>query len=316
MNRMPNKAASLQVKFTHPDKVLYPEQGITKVDLARYYVEVADLMLPRISGRPLVLVRCPDGRHKQCFYQKHAAADLPEHLQICPVKEQDKTYNFYLLEDLAGLISLVQMGTLEIHIWGSKADKIEQPDRLIFDLDPDPSVPWSKVVENALHLKEFLGNMKLESFLKTTDGKGLHVVVPIARRYAWSEAIAFCRGAANAFMTSDPELFTTNPSKAARKHKIFIDYLRNNRGATSVAPYSTRSRRGATVTVPLSWDELSPDLPSDYYNIHNLPKRLKKLKHDPWEEINSAKQSLGVAMKKLGKRASKKTCPCELKTMP
>jgi bifunctional non-homologous end joining protein LigD len=285
------------VRLTSPDKVLYPDQGLTKLDLAAYYRDIAEWILPHVAGRPVVLVRCPDGRHKECFYQKHPTVGVPKELRQIPVREKSATRKYVVVDDVPGLISLAQIGTLEIHVWGSRADAIERPDRLVFDLDPDPAVPWGRVVESARQVREFLAGLDLQSFVKTTGGKGLHVVAPITRRHEWDEAKEFCRRVAEAIVAADPARYTSNMSKAARRGKIFIDYLRNGRGATSVVAYSTRARAGAPVSMPLTWDELSADIPSDHYTILNAPARLAALQRDPWEEIDSLRQSLSKSAK-------------------
>jgi bifunctional non-homologous end joining protein LigD len=289
------------VRLTSPDKILYPEQGITKLDLARYYEQVADWILPQVADRPLVLVRCPDGMGKECFYQKHPGVGTPANLRQIPIREKSKTEKYVLVDDAAGLISLAQIGALEIHAWGCRADKIEVPDRLIFDLDPDPSVDWSDVVSAARQVRKFLEDLGLESFVKTTGGKGLHLVVPIDRRQDWDTAKAFCKGVADAVVAADPDRYTANMSKAARPGKIYLDYLRNGRGATAVVAYSTRSRPGAPVSTPLTWAELGDDIRSDTFNIGNVMDRLAKLKRDPWEGLAKLRQSLSGPIAELKK---------------
>lgn len=287
------------VRLTSPEKVLYPDQNITKLELANYYRAIAGWLLPHIKNRPLVLVRCPDGQEKACFYQKHPGVGTPDTLRQIPIREKTKTERYVLVDDVAGLISLAQISALEIHAWGSRADKLEQPDRLIFDLDPDERVPWKKVVESARQVREFLEDLGLVNFVKTTGGKGLHLVVPIERRHDWDEAKAFCKDVADQIVRADPRHFTANMAKAARPGKIFIDYLRNGRGATAIVPYSTRARPGAPVSTPLTWTELTARVHSDHYTIRNVAKRLAALKRDPWEEIESVRQGLAGAIKKL-----------------
>ena len=220
------------VRLSHPDKVLYPEDGITKLDLAHYYEQVAEWMLPHVENRLLSLVRCTDGARGRCFFQKHPGLGASDHLRRFEVVEKQKEY--LALYDLAGLIFLVQMGVLEIHIWGSQADHFEKPDRLILDLDPDPAVDWSHVVTAAKEVRLLLEEIGLVSFVKTTGGKGLHVVVPIRRRTDWDEAKAFCRAVADFLVAAAPDRYIATMSKAARKGKIFVDYLRNDRGATAI----------------------------------------------------------------------------------
>lgn len=286
------------VRLTHPEKVLYEEQGITKFDLAAYYAAIADWIMPHVENRPLSLVRCPEGRSKECFFQKHPGMGTSKVLRRIPVKEKKGTSDYLVADDITGVVSLVQIGVLEIHLWGSKADDIERPDRLIFDLDPDPAVSWPMVIKGAQRLGEFLADLGLVSFVKTTGGKGLHVVVPITRRQEWDDAKAFCRAVTEAMVRRWPADYTATMSKAQRTGKVFIDYFRNDRGATSIAAYSTRARAGAPVSVPLEWDELSPKLRSDHFNIKNLPRRLETLKRDPWADISKTRQSITAAMLK------------------
>ncbi len=287
------------VRLTHPEKVLYPEDDITKLELAEYYRDIADWLLPHLVHRPVVLVRCPDGQGKETFYQKHPGVGSPDNLRQIPIKEKQKTANYLLVDDAAGLISLAQVSALELHAWGSREDKLELPDRLIFDLDPAPDVPWSQVIDSAKQVKQFLEDLGLRSFVKTTGGKGLHLVVPIERRHDWNEAKAFCKQVAESIETAAPTRFTSNMSKAARPKRIYIDYLRNGRGSTAVIPYSPRARTGAPVSTPLAWDELSEKMYSDHFTIRNVLRRLASIKQDPWEELSTTRQSLSQPIKKL-----------------
>ena len=222
-----------------------------------------------------------------------------ERLSTCVAtrsRRDERSKNTLALYDLPGLISLVQMGVLEIHLWGSQADDIEKPDRLIFDLDPDPTVDWPHVVTAAKEVRLVLEDLDLVSFIKTTGGKGLHIVVPIRRRTTWDDAKAFCHAVADVLVAAAPDRYIATMSKAARKGKIFVDYLRNDRGSTAIAPYSTRARSGAPVSVPITWDELSGRIPSDHFNISNLPARLSRLKKDPWATIGNTNQTITAAM--------------------
>jgi bifunctional non-homologous end joining protein LigD len=286
------------VRLTSADKVLYPEQGITKLDLASYYYAIADWVLPHLAGRPLVLVRCPEGRAKKCFFQKHPPPGTPPSLRQIPVREKRKTENYVVVDDVEGLISLAQVGALEVHTWGCRADKLEQPDRLVFDLDPDPAVPWQRVIESAQQVRQFLQELELESFVKTTGGKGLHLVVPIQRRRSWDEAKEFCRRVAELIVKADPQHYTSNMSKRARAGKTFIDYLRNGRGATSIAAYSTRAKAAAPVSTPLTWKELPTIARADQFHLQNVPQRLASLRRDPWEEITKIRQGLSTQLMK------------------
>ncbi len=288
------------VRFTSLDRVLYPEQGLTKQDLAVYYSRVAEWMLPHVKDRPLTLVRCPAGRAQQCFFQKHVNDTVPAAIHRIDVGD-DEPYG--TLSDLKGLLTLVQMGVLEIHIWGAHKDKIEQPDYVVFDLDPDEGLDWERVVEGALLVRDFLGELGLKTFLKTTGGKGLHVVFPLTRRAKkdegnWDEVKEFTKTVAEVIVAAHPDRYTSKITKASRKGRVFIDYLRNGRGATSICAYSTRARQDAPVSVPLFWEELENGVRGNSFNIRNLFERLEKLPSDPWADFNKTKQSITAAMKK------------------
>ncbi len=287
------------VRLTHPAKVLYPDTDVTKLEVAAYYEKISEWMLPHIAHRPLVLVRCPDGQAKECFYQKHPGIGTPGILRQIPIRESDKTENYVVVDNVEGLVALAQIGALEVHAWGSKEDKLDKPDRLVFDMDPSPEVTWERVVQGARHICQFLRDLGLQSFVKTTGGKGLHLVVPIERRHDWDEAKPFCKAVADAVVIASPNQYTANMSKAARKNKIFLDYLRNGRGATAVVPYSLRARPGAPVSMPLTWDELTPKITSDFFTIHNSVRRVENAKDDPWKEISKTKQNLTSPIKVL-----------------
>ncbi|WP_092048368.1 DNA ligase D [Planctomicrobium piriforme] len=280
------------VAITHPDRVLYPDANITKADLAQFYVDIADWILPHVIGRPLTLVRCPGGQTGQCFYQKHLDGNLPAGVSTIAIKEKQGTDDYLLIHDVTGLISLVQWGVLEFHTWGAREDNIELPDRLVFDLDPGEEATWEQVVNGVREVRDRLKTIGLESFLRTSGGKGLHVVVPLTRRRSWDEVKDFTHAIATSMMHDSPDLYIDTMSKAKRKGRIFIDYLRNGRGATAVASYSTRARAGAPVATPLRWDELSPSLKPNQYTVLNLRKRLSSLKDDPWEGFFQVRQSL------------------------
>ena len=285
-------AALDEARLTHPDRVLYPEQGLTKRGLAEYYAQVARWMLPHVANRPLSLVRCPSGHHKECFYQKHIGNGLPDGLREVMIAESKGEEPYAVLDDLSGLLALVQMSVLEIHPWGSRADDVEHPDRIIFDLDPDPAVPWARVVSAGFEMRERLMALGLVSFVKTTGGKGLHVVAPVIPRAEWPEVKAFCEEVAKAAVRDSPDRYTANMAKAARTGKIFIDYLRNGRGATAVAAYSPRARAGTPVATPLAWEELSEAITSDHFTVESVPRRLDALESDPWEGMVDVQQAL------------------------
>jgi bifunctional non-homologous end joining protein LigD len=278
--------------LSHPEKVLYPEQGITKRQLLEYYDSVADRILPLIANRPLSLVRCPSGFGKACFFQKHPTEKTPEGLRFVQLREGEGKAPYAVVDDRKGLFALVQMGVLEIHTWGSTADDIEHPNLLVFDLDPDPSLPFSVVVEGAQRLRRLFEAAKLQSFPKTTGGKGLHVCVPILPEYDWPVVKDFSRRVAEELSRESPQRYVATQSKALRKGKIYIDYLRNARGATSVAPYSTRARDGAPVAVPLEWDEVTDMLVPSEFTVQTLERRLARQRVDPFARMAQVRQRL------------------------
>jgi bifunctional non-homologous end joining protein LigD len=295
------------VRLTSPDKVLYAEQGITKRVLAQYYVAVAERMLPHIARRPLSLVRCPAGSGAPCFFQKHVGSGIPTGVHRVEVPdgvgtaEHDEGASTYLwVDDRNGLAALAQMGVLEIHPWGSTIDKLETPDRLVFDLDPAPGLGWEAVMDAARAVRDRLAALGLASFLKTTGGKGLHVVVPVTPRHDWNVAKAFARAVAAGMAEAAPERFTINMAKKVRTGRIFLDYLRNGRGATAIAPYSTRARSGATVSMPLTWQQLAPKLDPQGFTIVTVPDLLAGGRADPWSAFGATRQELGPALAALG----------------
>jgi bifunctional non-homologous end joining protein LigD len=287
------------IKLTHPDRALYPDQGITKLELARYYQQVGDWMIPHVKERPLTLLRCPEGQKKQCFYQRHVTELAHGPIHDIRVREGRSTVSYISVDSTPGLIALVQMGVLEIHTWGSRQDRLDQPDRLTFDLDPDPALPWKNIREAALTLRRRMADLGLGAFVKTTGGKGLHVVVPIIPKHNWDEVKAFTKKVAATVAIEEPKLYTTTMSKAKRKGKIFIDYLRNARTATAVCAYSTRASAGAPVSVPVSWQELATDVREARFTIRNVPQRLARLRKDPWDGYEAARVNIPHAM--LGK---------------
>ncbi len=283
------------VSLSNPDKVLYADQQVTKLDLAHYYESVADWILPHIQDRPLTLVRCPSG-YGDCFYQKHIDESAHDAIARVPIPGDAQPYG--AVRTLEGIVALVQLGVLELHTWGARRDRVERPDRLILDLDPDPSVPWERVVAAARQVREAFRLLELESFVKTTGGKGLHVVVPFRRGPDWDEVKAFSKAVAEAVSGASPGEYTLNISKAKRRGRILIDYLRNGQGATAIEAYSTRARPGAPVAVPLSWEELGPDVREDHFNLRNVAERLASLARDPWNDYAAVKQSITATVRK------------------
>jgi bifunctional non-homologous end joining protein LigD len=286
----PSSAPQTSVKLTHPDRVLWPQGGITKRALADYYASVWDLIAPHIVGRPLALVRCPTGIGPGCFFQKHQWEGSDGHvvLTIDPGDEKPLVG----IEDFDGLMALVQASVLEIHPWGAKAESLDAPDRLIFDLDPGDGILWRDLVAGAREARARLRGDGLESFVKTSGGKGLHVVAPIRPQSSWDDAKAYCRRVAEAMATACPSRFTATMAKRERSGRIFVDYLRNARGSTAVAAYSTRARPEAGVSTPLDWSELDSIKRADHFTLGNFQRRLKTLRADPWAGIETAGQAL------------------------
>jgi bifunctional non-homologous end joining protein LigD len=278
------------VRLSNADRVLYPEQGITKRELAHYYEKIVDWILPHLEGRPLTIVRCPDGRHRECFYQRHPRAAARGPIHSITVREKGKPVKYLSVDSLAGIIALVQMGALELHTWGSRTPRLEYPDRMIFDLDPAPDVSWEQIKEGALHLRARLAELGLEAFVKTTGGKGLHVVAPIVPKQSWEVVKDFSRAIAERVVREDPDHYIATMSKAKRSGKIFIDYLRNNRTATAVSAYSPRARAGATVSMPLRWEDLDKDRAD--FTVRNVPEHLARTGKNAWHNYESARRPL------------------------
>jgi bifunctional non-homologous end joining protein LigD len=292
------------VRLTNPERVLYPDAGITKREVAEYYVAVADWILPHVVARPLTLLRCPEGVEHQCFYQRHVHESTGPPIRDVAVKEEDGELRYYLaIDDLQGLIALVQSKALELHAWGARAEDIERPDRIVLDLDPAPEVAWSRVVAAAHALRERLEGLGLQSFARTTGGKGLHVVVPVEPRSPWEDAKQFARTIAADLSRSDPGAYVLTATKAKRTGKIYVDYLRNARTASAIVSYSTRARPGAPVATPVRWEELKPALDPRRFTVRTVPRRLKALGADPWDGFFDVRQSLARALKSLARSA-------------
>ena len=282
---MPTSVAG--VMLTHPDRVYWADAGVSKRDLAEFYQAVWKWMRPHVAGRPIALLRCPEGVGATCFFQKHASAGIAtEHLH----QVREKGDKIISIDDLDGLISLVQAGVLEIHTRGSTVDDRERADRLVFDLDPGPGTQWRDVVAAAREVRDRLAQLKLKSFVKTTGGKGLHVVLPI-KPTPWDAAKDFAHALAATMARDAPERYIATATKAKRSKRIFIDYLRNSREATAVAPYSTRARPGAAVSTPVDWSELGSLKSANQYTVKNLPRRLARLRKDPWANIGRVNSS-------------------------
>jgi bifunctional non-homologous end joining protein LigD len=259
--------------------VLYPDLGITKLGLAQYYAAIGDWVLPELKDRVLSLVRCPEGYTNECFYQKHVMAGVPDVVGRVEITEKTST-------------------DTSLHPWGSTVAKLETPDRITFDFDPDVGLPWERVTEAAIDMREALLGIGLQSFPKTTGGKGLHVVVPVTPKLGWDAIKEFARWVSERFAAAYPDRFTTNMAKRTRTGRIFIDYLRNGRGATAIGAYSPRARAGAPVATPLFWDEVENGVKPDAFTVETVPARLAKLKSDPWAEMRKIRQSISARVRK------------------
>ena len=285
------------VVVTHPERVIYSKPRITKLDVVRYYDEVGAAMLQHVAGRPLSLVRCPQGVEGQCFFQKHVGTKLPPGVERVPIREKKGIDDYLAITSVDGLLGLAQFGNIEFHTWGSHVPDVEHVDLLIFDLDPDTDVPWPRVIDAAHLTRALLEELGLPTFLKTTGGKGLHVVVPLKPTRDWEQAKRFAQAVAAQLARVAPDRFTAQLAKERRDRKIFIDYLRNGRGATAIAPYSLRARNGAPVAMPIAWDVLDPkrDIRGDVFNLRNAATELTAAEA-AWRDIARRRATLSAKM--------------------
>ena len=286
------------ITLSNPGKVYYPDIGLTKLDVARYYEIVAPFMLPYVANRPISLVRCPEGIDGERFFQRHAMKGMSKAIKEIPIPGGESKKKYLYIDDEAGLFGLVQIGVLEIHDWGVKLPKVTEPDHIVFDLDPDEDLDFAILKAAAVEVRDFLDELGFTTFLKVTGGKGLHVVAPLTPKLGWDEVKGFAKAVADALVMARPDRYTANMAKKVRTQKIFVDYLRNQRGGTAICNYSTRARPGATVACPLRWDELKGLKTAAPYNVRTLPARLKTLKGDPWEGYFSTRQSITAKAKK------------------
>lgn len=295
------RAAAASPRLTHPEKVLFPESGLTKGALAAYLTAVAPRMAPFVVGRPISLVRCPEGRGKGCFFQKHATAGFPAAFGAVEIEESDGARKRYLTApDADAIVACAQIGAIEVHIWGARIDALDKPDRLVIDLDPDEALAFDAVRSAALELRGLLDHAGLATFPLLTGGKGVHVVAPLARRQSWPVAAAFAEGLARTLEQIAPDRFVATMSKAKRRGKIFVDHLRNRRGATAIAPYSPRARQGAPAAAPVTWRELETAPSAAAFDLARLQARVLA-EPDPWAGYGDVRQSLSrAAFRALG----------------
>jgi bifunctional non-homologous end joining protein LigD len=285
------------VRLTSPDKVLWPEAGLTKADLAAYYEAHADLILPHIKDRPLSVVRCPEGSTGECFFQKHHNSSTPDDIETVGIREKNGKIGQYLvIRTKKALVSAAQIGALELHVWGCSADAIEKPERVVFDLDPDEDLDFADVRAAAVEVRDVLASLGLKSFALLTGGKGIHVVMPIAKRNSWDEVKTFAHDLANRLAETAPDRYVANMSKKKRRGRIFLDYLRNERGSTAICPYSPRRKAAASMATPVSWDELPRIRSAAAFTLETLDRRLASVKGDPWKGYKqAARQTLSEA---------------------
>ncbi len=296
------KGPKPRVTLTHPDRLYWPDAGVTKAGLADYYAQVWRWMGPYVAGRPLSLLRCPEGTAGTCFFQKHVWRGASKAIRLVPDPLDPKAESMVAIDDLDGLVGLVQAGVLEVHPWGSTLADLEHPDQMIFDLDPGEGVTWETIIAAAQEVRTRLAAVGLASFVKTSGGKGLHVVAPLTPRAGWDAVKGFAKAMALAMAKDSPERFVAVVTKSKRPGKILVDYLRNGRGATAVAPYSTRARAGAPVSMPVAWEELGPGIGPAGFTVASAPTRLAHLAVDPWADFRAAAVPLpdGAGPKKGG----------------
>jgi len=286
-------AESFGIEISNPDRVIYPQEGLTKGDLANYYAAIDPLIMVDVAKRPMTVIRYPQGTAAKGFFQKHDTGTFGPHVKHIPIKEKDGTTEDYLfLDDIRGVLACVQMGSVEFHGWGSKVAKVEYPDRLVFDLDPDVGLDFAKVKDAARRLREVLHDLGLECFPLLTGGKGVHVVVPLDASKDWPTVKSFAERFSRAIAEAEPETFTANIRKVQRKGRIFLDWLRNQRGATAVMPYSARAREGAPVAAPIAWDELDDYASGHHFSIVDVDELLDRASSKPLAGWGKAKQAL------------------------
>lgn len=289
------------VRISHPDRIIDPSSGLSKRAMAQYHADIAPWLLPWLTNRPAYLLRCPEGIRGEQFFQKHSGRmEIPGIRLLDPALDPDHAA-LLSVDTLRGLVGTAQMGTIELHIPGATIDRFDRPDYMVFDLDPDPDLPWKRIVEAAQLTRALLKELGLKCFLKTSGGRGLHIVVPLVRRHAWADVTAFSEAVARHLAETLPKVFSAKMGAQNRRKKIFIDYLRNQPKASTIAPYAARARPNLPVSMPIDWDELPTLRSAADWTIGNALQRLNTLKKDPWEDFPSTRQRLTAAMKrKLG----------------
>ncbi|TVT69483.1 MAG: ATP-dependent DNA ligase [Pseudomonas sp.] len=286
------------VGISNPQRVIDKVSGATKLALAEYYQAVADRLVPQLAGRPLSIVRAPEGVDGESFFQRHCGRLKMPHMRALPKNLDPEHARLIQADNITAVIEAVQMGTIEFHTWNARSDRVERPDRVIFDLDPDPALPWSSMVEATELTLRLLDDLGLQAFLKTSGGRGMHVVMPLDRRHDWDLARQFARSVTERLAREAPELIVDKMGPQNRVGRIFVDYLRNQRGASTVAAYSVRARPGLAVSVPIEREELAQLERADRWNIGNLDERLRALRSDPWARYGAVRQRLTQALLK------------------
>lgn len=277
------------IRISHPDRIVYPKLGFSKRDLVRYYERAGERILPHVIDRPLTLVHCPDGLNAPCNYMRHRKVWGPGVLRRVTIPEKTKVGEYLAIDNIEGVIALAQMGVVEIHTWNSTTRDVERPNRLVWDFDPGPKTKWADVVKSAKAIRAMLETIGLQTWVKTTGGRGLHVVAPIVPQRPWDECLEFARAVAGALAATDPALYTITFAKLGRESKILIDYLRNNRTNTSVCAYSARARESAAISMPISWDQLSARLKPEKFTVEMSPAALRP---DPWRDYWKTRQKI------------------------
>jgi bifunctional non-homologous end joining protein LigD len=283
----PIRARVAGVVISNPERPIVEAPGHAKLDVVRYHERLARWLLPQLAPRPIAVVKCMGGRFDDCFFQKH-----PLH------RDDDDSPPFMRLADIADVVRAVQNGAYEFHTWGASFPRLERPDRITLDLDPDPELPWSTIRAAAGHVRALLDRLELRWFLKTTGGEGLHFVLPITRRHTWLEARGFARAIATLLAGEMPAIFVARAGKEARVGRVYVDYLRNAEGATAVAAYSLRARPGLPVSMPIAWSELERDVRGDHFNIDNAARVVAERRTDPWAGYERSRQTLSASMRR------------------
>ena len=281
-------------EISSPDKIIFKKEKITKKDVSEFYQTIAKEMLPYLKDRPLSLVRCPNGSEGTCFFQKHFTGTIPDSFHTFPVKEEKGQGIYVSIDSAAGLQEFVQLNAFEIHAWNCDKDDYMHPNQIVMDFDPGPDVPWKDVVDAAFELKEMLEDLDLESFVKLTGGKGIHVHIPIAPLYDWDQVKSFTQGLALELVSRNPSRYIANMSKKLRKNKIFVDYLRNGYGATAVVAYSLRAKPLSAIALPLEWTELRRVKSPQEFTMNKALKKIKSRKRDPWEGMLKLRQKIAI----------------------